>query len=53
MLLRGVLRRVALTEAPWHEGVGLGVTVLALAALVLLFRFTASSEREGPLVARG
>lgn len=49
----GVLRRVALTEAPWHEGVSLGVTVLALAALFLLFRFTARSEREGPLVARG
>jgi uncharacterized protein len=49
----GVLRRVALTEAPWHEGVGLAVTALALAGLFLLFRFTASSEREGPLFARG
>jgi|GEM_PF-2248008 len=49
----GVLRRVELARAPWHEGLGLGVTALALAALFLLFRFTVRSEREGPLFARG
>ncbi|WP_375767502.1 CPBP family glutamic-type intramembrane protease [Archangium gephyra] len=49
----GVLRRVELARAPWHEAVGLGVTMLALAALFLLFRFTVKSEREGPLSARG
>jgi hypothetical protein len=49
----GVLRRVELARAPWHEGVGLAVTALALAALFLLFRFTARSEREGPLSTRG
>ncbi|MGZ3461779.1 MAG: CPBP family intramembrane glutamic endopeptidase [Archangium sp.] len=49
----GVLRRVLLPEAPWQEGVKLGVTALALAALFLLFRFTVRSAREGPLGARG
>ncbi|PTL83780.1 CPBP family intramembrane glutamic endopeptidase [Vitiosangium sp. GDMCC 1.1324] len=49
----GVLRRVMLPEVSWHEGVKLGVTALALAALFLLFRFTARSEREGPLSAPG
>jgi hypothetical protein len=49
----GVLRRVELARAPWHEGVGLGVTALAVVALFLLFRFTARSERDGPLSARG
>ncbi|WNG34215.1 CPBP family intramembrane metalloprotease [Archangium violaceum] len=49
----GVLRRVMLPEAPWHEGVKLAMTALTLAALFLLFRFTEKSEREGPLFARG
>jgi hypothetical protein len=49
----GVLRRVVLLEAGWLEWVKLGVTALTLAALFLLFRFTAKSEREGPLSARG
>ena len=44
---------MVLLEAGWLEGVKLGVTALTLAALFLLFRFTARSEREGPLSAHG
>lgn len=49
----GVLQRVVLSQPDWHEWVKNGATALTLAALFLLFRFTARSEREGPLSARG
>lgn len=49
----GVLRRVTMPEAAWQEGVKFAVTLLALAAMALLFRFTVRSDREGPLSARG
>lgn len=49
----GVLQRVVLSSPAWHEWVKNGVTALTLIALFFLFRFTARSEREGPLAARG
>lgn len=45
-------QRVVLSQPAWHEWLKNGVTALTLAALFLLFRFTARSEREGPLTAR-
>ncbi len=49
----GVLQRVVLSQPAWHEWVKNGVTALTLVALFLLLRFSARSEREGPLTARG
>jgi uncharacterized protein len=44
----GAFHLVQLWEAPWLEGVKLGMTALALAAMVLLFKVTRRSDRPGP-----
>lgn len=49
----GALRRVVLAAPAWHEGVKLGVTALALAALFPLFRFTQRSSGSFAGASRG